>query len=227
MLTTPWDFRDEAINSTTQQINRQKSARNLKVQSIDPSGPDAVLFDPGRREIHTATLTQCDCRDFNFAGTSPRKTFKPCMHIYRLAIELGLVQTIYLDARAREAWAGPLAEMETQRLQQLPRDPSQWGAWAIEIHDSGIQHNRQYRAYSIGRDEADSVQRGPGGWTIHGYAAKLDRCSCMDFLARQLPCKHIYAAALSAGISLPLDYDSFEAAKNSGVALVFEFPTNT
>jgi hypothetical protein len=47
----------------------------------------------------------------------------------------------------------------------------------------------------------------------------------MDFLARQLPWKHVYAAALSAGISLPFDYDSFEAAKNRGITVVFEFPT--
>ena len=225
-MLTNWDFQDEASNSATQQINRQKSARNLKVQSIDPSAPSAVFFDPGRRETHAATLAQCDCSDFNFAGSSPRKTFKPCMHIYRLAIELGLVQTIYLDARARAAWAGPLAELETQRLQRLSRDSTQWGGWAAEIHDSGIQHNRQYRAYSIVRDEPDSVQQTSDGWTIHGYAARLDSCSCMDFLARQLPCKHIYAAALSAGVSLPFDYDSFEAAKNSGITLVFEFPTS-
>ncbi len=224
-MLTNWDFQDEVSNSEPQQINRQKSARNLKVQSINLSEPSAVFFDPGRRETHSATLTLCDCRDFNFAGASPRKSFKPCMHIYRLAIELGLVHTIYLDARARSTWAGPLAELETQRLQRLPRDPNQWGGWASEIHDSGIQHNRQYRGYPIVRDEPDSVQQTSGGWTIHGYSVRLDSCSCMDFLARQLPCKHVYAAALAAGISLPFDYDSFEAAKNSGITLVFEFPT--
>ncbi len=91
------------------------------------------------------------------------------MHIYRLAIELGLVDVIYLDWRARAAWAGPLAELETKRLQRLPRDPSQWGGWAAEVHESGIQQNRQYRAYSIVREEQHSVLQTP--------------CSCCDSTA--------------------------------------------
>jgi hypothetical protein len=41
-----WNFQDEAANSTTQQINRQKSARNLEILQFDPSEPCAVFFDP-------------------------------------------------------------------------------------------------------------------------------------------------------------------------------------
>ena len=41
-----WNFKDEAANSTTQQINRQKSARNLEVIEFDASEPRAVFFDP-------------------------------------------------------------------------------------------------------------------------------------------------------------------------------------
>jgi hypothetical protein len=40
-----WNFQDEAANSTTPQINRQKSARNLEILQFDPSGPRAVFFD--------------------------------------------------------------------------------------------------------------------------------------------------------------------------------------
>ena len=225
-MLTNWDFRDQAANSASQQINRQKSARNLKIQSIESSIPRAVFYDPGRRETHIATLTECDCRDFNFAGSSPRKTFKPCMHIYRLAIELGLVEAIYLDARARAAWAGEMAELETTRLQRLPRDTSQWGGWTVQVHDSGIQQNRQYRGYAIVREEQNAVRAAADGWAIHGYTVTLERCSCGDFLERRLPCKHIYAAAITSGLSLPFDYDSYVAARDSGITLVFEFPTS-
>src|ERR1700756_819753 len=144
-----WNFQDEAVNSTTQQINRQKSARNLEILQFDRSEPRAVFFDPQRKERHTATLTQCDCIDFNFAGASPRKTFKPCMHVYRLAIELGLIEAKYLDRRARYASAGALWREETQRLQRLAPAPKQGGGWLWEIPPSGIQHPRQYRAYFI------------------------------------------------------------------------------
>jgi hypothetical protein len=222
-----WNFKDEAANSTTQQINRQKSARNLEVLQFDPSEPRAVFFDRERGARHTATLTECGCNDFNLAGTNPRKNFKPCMHIYRLAIELGLIEAKYLDHRARFAAAGVLSKEETDRLQRLPHDPAQWGGWSSEIHASGIQRNRQYRGYSIVHDEQGAICQTEGAWTIHGYSVALDRCDCADFLDRKLPCKHIYAAALASKIALPFSGAEYEAARKQALEIVFEFPTGT
>jgi hypothetical protein len=218
-----WNFQDESLNSTTQQINRQKSARNLEILQFDPSEPLAVFFDPKRNNRHTATLTQCDCGDYNFAGVSPRKIFKPCMHIYRLAIELDLIKAKYLDHRARYALASTLSREETKRLQRLAPDSEQWGSWAPEIHASGIQRNRQYRAYLIYHGD-HSVRRTADGWLIHDYSVNLDSCGCMDFLDRQLPCKHIYAAILASAISLPFTHVDYEAARKEGREIVFEFP---
>ena len=226
-MLTNWNFKDEAANSTTPQINRQKSARNLDVVQFDPSEPRAVFFDPKRNKRHTATLTECDCTDFNFAGAAQRKSFKPCMHIYRLAIELGLIEAKYLDHRARFALAGKLAREETQRLQRLSFDTTQWGGWASEIHSSGIQRNRQYRAYAIIHEERVAIHQidGAGAWSIHGYSVNLDRCECMDFLDRKLPCKHIYAVALASSICLPLAEGDYQTARSQGQEIVFEFPT--
>src|SRR5271157_2766264 len=117
-----WNFRDEAVNSTTPQINRQKSARNLVILQFDPSEPLAVFFDPKRKERHTATLTECDCYDFTRLNVP-----KPCMHIYRLAIELGLIEAKYLNHLARRSLAVTLWHEETRRLQRLALDPKQWG----------------------------------------------------------------------------------------------------
>lgn len=225
-MLTNWNFQDEAANSTTQQINRQKSARNLEILQFDPSEPRAVFFDPKRNNRQIATLTHCDCNDFNLAGLSLRKTFKPCMHIYRLAIELGVIEAKYLDHRARFALAGTLSREETDRLQRLAPDPKQWGSWALEIHASGVQRNRQYRAYLIYHDERDAVREIAGGWRIHDYTVILDHCECPDFLDRKLPCKHIYAAALASKISLPFTDADYEAARNRGLEIVFEFPTS-
>ena len=220
-----WNFQDEAANSTTQQINRQKSARNLEVLQFDPSEPRAVFFDPKRNTRSTATLTECDCNDFNLAGAAPRKSFKPCMHIYRLAVELGLIEAKYLDHRARYAFAGTLSREETRRLQGLSLDASQWGGWAPEVHASGVQRNRQYRAYLIYHDEHDAIQDIGGGWRIHAYCVALDHCECMDFLDRKLPCKHIYSVALASKISLPFTHADYEDARKRGLGIVFEFPT--
>ncbi len=113
------------------------------------------------------------------------KTFKPCMHIYRLAIELGLIEARYLDHRARFALAGTLSRGETLRLQRLAPDPNQWRGWAPEIHASGIQRNRQYRAYLIYHDEHDAVHEAAGRWRIHDYSVSLDHCECPDFFETQ------------------------------------------
>lgn len=224
-MLTDWNFRDNAANSTIQQINRQKSARNLQILQFDPSEPRAVFSDPTRSDKHTATLRECSCRDFNFTGTNPRKTFKPCMHIYRLAIELGLIDAKYLDHRARFAQASMLSREETQRLQDLRRDASQWGGWSAEIHKSGVQRNRQYRGYAIIFDEHEPLSGKVDHWNIHGYDVNLDACECMDFVDRRLPCKHIYAAAIASKIALPFTQKDYESAKRQGIEIVYEFPT--
>lgn len=222
-----WNFQDEIANSTTQQINRQKSARNLAIIQIDPSEPRAVFFDTKRGVKSVATLTECNCTDFNFAGKGARKEFKPCMHIYRLAIELGLMAAKYLDREARHSLAAHLSREETQRLQKLPQDLSQWGGWALNVHESGIQRNRQYRAYFICCEESSGIQYLANGWRVHGYGVTLNRCECNDFFERRLPCKHIYSVAIDLKIDLPFTRSNYEEAKKQGLDIIFEFPATT
>jgi hypothetical protein len=212
-----WDFQDETANSTINQINRQKSARNLIIRDFDASVPHAVFFDPKRDNTHRATLTQCECYDF-----TRLKVPRPCMHIYRLAIELGLLEAKYLDRRALSSVTAGLSREETNRLQQLPTDPKEWGNWASEIHASGIQRNRQYRGYSIHHVERAVVKAGDG-WLIHQYPITLEYCGCADFSERRLPCKHIYAAALASGINVPFTFTEFQEARDKGLELVFDF----
>jgi hypothetical protein len=45
----------------------------------------------------------------------------------------------------------------------------------------------------------------------------------MDFRDRKLPCKHIYAAALLAGVALPVTFAEFESAQKSGLDMIFDF----
>jgi hypothetical protein len=120
-----WNFGDDAANATLAQINRQKSALNLFVVALDRHSRSGIFADPKRREDHTATLKQCDCHDFNFAGRSPRQRFAPCMHIYRLAMELGLLEPKYLDAGARRHAIADMKYCELARLRHIPRDPAE------------------------------------------------------------------------------------------------------
>ena len=219
-----WDFKDEALNSTTQQINRQKSARHLEILQFDASEPLAVFYDHKRKRGNLATLTHCDCTDFN-----RRKNVKPCMHIYRVGIEVGLIEPKYFGWQAQFVLAAKHSREETERLQKLPSDPSRWGGWAAEVHESGIQRNRQYRAYlirdcEIGAVYETALHEKPCAWRIHGYNLTLDRCDCPDFWKRKLPCKHIYAAALASQLKLPLTQQDYQTARDQGLEMVFQFP---
>ena len=218
-----WNFSDTAANSTIPQINRQKSARNLEVIAIDPRNQVATFLDQKKKQKNTASLSQCDCHDFGFAGTNPRKSFKPCMHIYRLAIELGLLEAKYEDSDARRAAVVEEKRFETDRLQDLDADRTQWGGWNSAIHESGIQKNRQYRAYMMLDEEEDSVRRLRESSTIHDYAVTLSACECGDYRDRRLPCKHIYAAALANGIGLPVSRSEYVSARSQGRENVFRF----
>ena len=234
-----WNFNDEGANSTARQINRQKSARNLVILQFEPWESCATFFDLKRGTIHTATLTQCDCRDFTRVSLSSGNTFKPCMHIYRLADQLGIYKAKYLIGsgcwsepaqlaannvlspeeteyciqNSRLALASALARQETKRLQELPLDDSAWGHWSSEIHYSGIQKIRQYRAYIICKEESNSISTIDGGWYVREHNVTLSICDCPDFRWRRLPCKHIYSAALASSISLPFTFSEYDLAR--------------
>jgi predicted nucleic acid-binding Zn finger protein len=196
-----WDFSDTAANSTTPQVNRQKSARHLGVISIDRQNRTGVFLDPRKGIKNEASLAKCDCIDFNFAGNSPRKTFKPCMHIYRLAMELGLLEPKYEDRRSKEIHIAQDKQAETELLQTIPRDPNAWGRWNSAIHVAGTQRERQERGLWYGSGP-DAGRKEKEGWIISDYYVTLESCECPDFAARRLPCKHIYAAARLSGIAL-------------------------
>lgn len=218
-----WDFTDKELNSTTPQVNRQKSAQNLEVIEMDAETSIGVFFDPKRNVTSTATLRQCDCHDFNFSGNSRRKTFKPCMHICRLAMELDLMEAKYLDHASRRAQVGHRKRVETERLQQLGADPNEWGHWHKAIHNSGLQKNRQFRAYMIKYEEPGAITSDGGSWVIHEYQVSLENCQCPDFLERRLPCKHIYTAAFEVGVTLPLSFEEFQTARQEGEDIVFSY----
>ena len=95
--------------------------------------------------------------------------------------------------------------------------------WPELVHRSGLQLNRQYRAYFIVEDEAGSVYRQGEGWRVREHSVSLDACDCSDFQERRLPYKHVYVAALQAGCKLPLARADYEAARRQGLEIVFAF----
>lgn len=225
---TNWNFADEEANSTPGLINRQKSARNLIVLGLNDVERRGRFLDPERNIESTASLEACDCRDFLFVGKATRKSFQPCKHIYRLAMELGVLEPRYWDHAAREAQRlvtlSQQKQREEARLRALGRDGREWGGWPAALHRSGLQLNRQYRAYFIVDDEEERAVQSDGCWHVHEYQVQLDSCNCPDFMDRRLPCKHIYAVALLSRLPVALSRRDYLDARGQDKDIVFEFP---
>ena len=117
---TDWNFSDTEANSKLQLVNRQKSALNLTIAELDKEDRTAVFNDPRYRGGLKTSLHECECADFNLIGGYPRKTFTPCMHIYRLAMELGLMRSKYVDRKTQMTTEGR-NEVENERLQKIPQ----------------------------------------------------------------------------------------------------------
>ncbi|MDT8336130.1 MAG: SWIM zinc finger family protein, partial [Desulfurivibrionaceae bacterium] len=203
-----WDFNDQELNAKTQLVNRQKSALNLEVLEIDKAGCNGLFLDKKNGEIR-ASLAECECKDFNYSGNSPRKSFSPCMHIYRLAIEMELMEPVYFDSRER------MRREENKMLQEKKKDPSQWGEWSFTLHFYNPQKKRQASAYDMASEIHDIDKVSKSG-LIHGYNTFLNSCTCPDFRDRKLPCKHIYCLALLLGEQLELSQSEYENYKEEG-----------
>ncbi len=76
--------------------------------------------------------------------------------------------------------------------------------WPVEIHESLEQQQRLERArspktkpISIDKNMEEGVFQGSGH---SSYKTTLNQCTCIDFVRRKLPCKHIYRLAIEIGL---------------------------
>lgn len=73
-----------------------------------------------------------------------------------------------------------------------------FGSWSEDIHSSEPQKKRMLSAASAALTPIE-VEHETKSATFSGhhgvYQTTLDSCTCVDFHARQLPCKHIYRLA--------------------------------
>jgi len=206
-----WNFSDKMKNSTLQLINRQKSALNVSIKSLDKISKTAEMYDDRNCMVQT-TLHNCTCEDFNYIGGYARKKFQPCMHIYRLAMELGLMNIEHIGHRTKMKMmtTEEKKQMEDNKLRSLEMDLSQWGGWNEKIHKNWQQKERQNRAYAMWKDKNIRIFNASAA-LIHEYRVTLKDCDCPDFRNRHLPCKHIYCLAALVNLKLPVSYEQFSA----------------
>ena len=79
---------DDALHYTPDQVSRIVSAQEMKPKEIIEITDDTITIQGSGKEPYVATLEDCTCQDFMFR----LKKDAPCKHIYRLAMEKGLIK---------------------------------------------------------------------------------------------------------------------------------------
>ena len=134
MMLETWELQQPSwINSTTPQINRQKSARNLMIVTIDKQNATAVFWDAKKGIGNTATLARCDCKDFSFVRKCTQKDFQAVYaYIYRFSWQWSLDSLMRsmktIGQKKRES---PSKNRQRQNGFKISdRDfPALWGEW--------------------------------------------------------------------------------------------------
>jgi hypothetical protein len=116
-------------------------------------------------------LKDCTCYDFK-----ERKL--PCKHIYRLAVELSIIEIVNKNQTAGKYKADHLSEILAMD------DPN-----AHEEQRVRQRNARKCQIVSIDKEAQTAVFKGSGK---KPYTTTTESCTCQDFGMRKLPCKHIY-----------------------------------
>lgn len=183
-LLKPWPEWDNSVHELPTQIERQGVAMRYPFKfKIDPqtaSGDFSSADAPDDYCYHT-TLAACTCfwQQVNCA---------PCKHMYRLAVELGVIEIVRRKAhdperydKSRLALLRMSADMDSDPEQIKRRESAQ------KIKASAIQLDRAAKSalfYGSGKKP---------------YSTTLESCTCRDYALRHLPCKHIYRLKTELG----------------------------
>lgn len=78
---------------------------------------------------------------------------------------------------------------------------SAFSFWDVAIHFSNEQQDRIKRSGSVILLQYDPESKVAKSCGSNGevYSTTFSECTCMDFKARQLPCKHMYKLAIQYG----------------------------
>lgn len=135
---------------------------------------------------YKTTLHDCSCYDFE-------KRRLPCKHIYRLAVELGIIEIVKQRNASGTKGRKTRQTEEVTNIVQLEN-----------IHTHPEQIARQKRGMestckpiSIDREVQTGIFSGSKGAL---YKTTLESCTCRDYFLRRLPCKHIYRLMYELGL---------------------------
>lgn len=102
---------EESLHREPEQVGNRKRAATVVLQNIDSVAGTALAEGSGELP-YEVSLKGCTCSSF-------RNTLKPCKHMYRLAVELGMIEDVpKLNREAAKAFKESIPS-EIKRFEEL------------------------------------------------------------------------------------------------------------
>lgn len=170
-----WLEWDASVHSDDAQISRQGRATTYPFTfDIDTTSKTARFSSTSDLPYYDTSLSQCNCYDFQGRQL-------PCKHMYRLAVELGVIEIIRRKSGSGSATSKKLLE-EVKASENVDAHPEQ-------IKRMKSAKSAKMAPVSIDYMGQTALFAGSGK---KPYETTVDSCTCRDFFVRRLPCKHIY-----------------------------------
>lgn len=169
-----WPEWDSSVHNDDSQISRQGRSMTYPFTfDVDPATETARFSSTSDLPYYDTSLSQCTCHDF-------QDRHLPCKHIYRLAVELGVIEIIRRPSGGSAASKKLLEEVKSSEN--------------IDSHPEQIKRMEKARGAKMAPlsiDYASKTAIFPGSGKTP-YETTVDTCTCRDYFVRRLPCKHIY-----------------------------------
>lgn len=170
-----WDDWDMSIHEDQAQIARQGKALSYPFEfELNGNAETARFSSTSDLPYYETSLTKCTCYDF-------QERQLPCKHMYRLAVELGIIE---IKKRRSGIKKGDLHKSieEVNACEDIDKHPEQ-------VNRAEKAKGAKMKPLSVDYENKTALFAGSGR---EPYKTDLGSCTCRDFALRKLPCKHIY-----------------------------------
>lgn len=175
-----WTEWDQSVHEDDAQVSRQGRAMRYPFTfRVDYATKTAQFSSTSDLPYYDTSLAQCNCYDF-------QSRHLPCKHIYRLAVELGVIEII------RRSPGG----LNKELLNEIRANED------INAHPEQVKRIEKAKGskmvpLSIDREGQSATFAGSGK---KPYETTLNSCTCRDYFVRRLPCKHMYRLSIELGL---------------------------
>lgn len=170
-----WSDWEVSVHNDDAQISRQGRAMTYPFMfDIDTAAKTARFSSSSDLPYYDTSLSQCNCYDFQGRQL-------PCKHIYRLAVELGVIEII-----RRKSGSGSAASKRLLAEVKASED--------VDAHPEQVKRMERAKSAKMAPVSIDYIEQTAifSGSGKKPYETTVDTCTCRDFFTRRLPCKHIY-----------------------------------